>query len=141
MSASRRPRTDLRGCSVFVFLKCEEVKTSARGLLAAKVISSIAIQQPSSRSSAPIVAIFSTAPLLHTNRRFQATTRSISVAISADFTLFHPISSTAPLQRFQSISADFTRFLHYKDRLQTFEPPLLLQSFADVVRRLQTFWL
>ena len=64
-------------------------------------------------SSAPIVAIFSTAPLLHTNRRFQATTRSISVAISADFTLFQPISSTAPLQ---SISADFTRFLHYKDR-------------------------
>ncbi|KAL4580027.1 hypothetical protein LXL04_016201 [Taraxacum kok-saghyz] len=119
MSASRRPRADLRGCSVFVFLKCEEVFTSARGLLGTDLVhclqtssnfnlitfcdSTAALLHRDSTpvvfsierhlSSAPIVAIFSTAPLLHTNRRFQATTRSISVPISADFTLFHPISS------------------------------------------------
>ncbi|KAL4559337.1 hypothetical protein LXL04_031475 [Taraxacum kok-saghyz] len=33
LSAPRRPRADLGVCRVFVFWKCEEVKTSARGLL------------------------------------------------------------------------------------------------------------
>ncbi|KAL4555348.1 hypothetical protein LXL04_037966 [Taraxacum kok-saghyz] len=133
MSASRRPRADLRGCSVFVFLKCEEVKTSARGLLGTDLVQCL---QTSSNFNLITLRFNSRSPPSRFNTRLRGLQQrsssvfssdrrhlqhrssppykpSISVPISADFTLFHPISSSAPLQ---PISADFTRFLHYKDR-------------------------
>ncbi|KAL4587613.1 hypothetical protein LXL04_000485 [Taraxacum kok-saghyz] len=131
MSAPRRPRVDIRGCSVFVFWKCEDLKTSARGLLGTDLDRSLLtsskpnlIHRPlkeispllhrdstaASPSSAPLSdrlqhrssSASTGAPLLHTNRRFQA--------ISADFSReLQP--QTVDFKQFQATTVDFSREL------------------------------
>ncbi|KAL4569784.1 hypothetical protein LXL04_025427 [Taraxacum kok-saghyz] len=108
-------------------------------------------------------------PVLHRRSRQPATGYGISATsdrlrdpATSDFDFFSLSQlrfhsdlacSTAPASDFTSNLLSYLRF-HFEHsslqtlknkqssscRLQTFGPPLLLQRFADVVRRLQMFW-